>query len=496
MLFNSIEYLIFLPVVLCLFWLAPKWSRPLILLVASYYFYMSWKASYGLLLAALTLGNFVVALLIDRFAASKKRLIFIAGIALNLGVLALYKYTNFLMECVWAALTNIPATHDSFSGPAPLLPILLPLGISFFAFEFIHYLTDVYRGKKPIANLVRFGVFAAFFPSQIAGPIKRFEDFDPQLQALPKPTGDTISDASWLIVRGLFKKVALGDNLAAIVQTGFAAPSAMGTLDSWLCVLAFTWQIYFDFSGYTDIGRGSALLFGFQLPENFNLPYLARNIQDFWHRWHISLSTWLRDYLFIPLGGSRAGRFNTIRNLMITMLLGGLWHGAAWHFVLWGALQGVALAITSIWHKFAEKHAALNAVRKSPVWDAGAWLGTFVLVMIGWVVFRAENMEQALAVYQGMFSWRAGTEPVESVALQFLHSTLPVSLVVYTAIWLGIVWMQKRAAQGIVTAPERFDLTWWFRPPLTVRLGFYAVLSFLIVGYASPANMPFIYFQF
>lgn len=495
MLFNSIQYILFLPVVVALYWALPKKARPLILLVASYFFYMSWMKSYGLLLAGLTLWNFVMGWLLSYKDARHRKLIFVAAIAGNLACLALYKYTNFLIETCWSALHFAPTSFlGTADGAAPLLPIILPLGISFFVFEFIHYLADVYKGSHAIKNPVRFALFAAFFPSQIAGPIKRFQDFDEQVVAEKRFDTAMFRQGIVLILEGMFKKVVLGDNLAILVQPGFANSAALGTVDAWLCVIAFTLQIYYDFSGYTDIGRGSAMLLGYSLPENFNMPYIARNLSDFWHRWHISLSTWLRDYLYIPLGGSKAGKSKQARNLVITMLLGGLWHGASWHYVVWGAFHGIGLVVTHSWQKFAERIPSLKALRLTKHWDLASRVLTLFAVMIGWVVFRAENMTEAANVYTAMFSFRAGTmHGADSIATLLAQSTIPIALLIYAT----LQWLRR----GLVTIPWSAEtansgLRWWLKPPVTAQAVACIAMAMLIVGFAPHKAIPFIYFQF
>ncbi|MBX9696169.1 MAG: hypothetical protein K2Z81_27520 [Cyanobacteria bacterium] len=492
MLFNSIQYLIFLPIVVGLYWALPRLARPVLLLIASYFFYMSWMKAYGLLLFGLTLWNYVVALLLVRTRAHK-RLLFIAAVTGNLACLALYKYTNFIIDCIWSLLSfghknfNLPANSI---GDAPVLPIVLPLAISFFVFEFIHYLVDVYKGSQPIKNPIRFGLFAAFFPSQIAGPIKRFQDFDEQVVE-SRPFDKTLfGEGISLIFEGMFKKVVLGDNLAQLVQPGFAHAASMGTLDAWVCVSAFTLQIYYDFSGYTDIGRGSAMLFGYRLPENFNMPYIARNLSDFWHRWHISLSTWLRDYLYIPLGGSKAGRWKQARNLCITMLLGGLWHGASWHYVVWGAFHGVGLVVTHTWQRVCGNLPAVEQLRKSLAWDACGRVFTLWLVMMGWVVFRADDMTQAGEVYRALYTLNSSTMSSDSVTAIFWQTTLPVALTLYVgyhATTRLITWWQANN-------PAMPALS--FRPPLVARIVLACGLTLLIVGFAPHKAIPFIYFQF
>ena len=287
---------------------------------------MSWMPIYGLLIFLLTVANYIFGLGIERYRQHSKALLTLALIA-NLGTLAYFKYANFLL----ANLADLLKLTRPYVAVAPdnitFVNVILPLGISFFAFEFIHYVTDVYKGGKAISNPVHFGLFAAFFPSQIAGPIKRYQDFMHQLNDMANFSGQKFETGLELVLQGLFKKVALSDNLSPLVAAGFDHTQTLGTMDAWIAVLAFTAQIYFDFSGYTDIGRGSAMMLGFTLPDNFNLPYIAQSASDFWKRWHISLSSWLRDYLYIPLGGGRCSRWRKHLNLMITMLLGGLWHG-------------------------------------------------------------------------------------------------------------------------------------------------------------------------
>lgn len=481
-----------------MFWLMPRRGRPLLLLAASYYFYMSWLKSYGVLLFALTAANFLLGLALSRLSAERKRrIVLVAGIALNLGCLALYKYTNFILESAWAVLTAY-ATHvqalDGLPAQAPALPIVLPLGISFFVFEFIHYLTDVYRGSRPILGPVRFGLFAAFFPSQIAGPIKRYQDFDAQVEERKPFDGRLFQAGLWLILIGMFKKVVIGDNFACVVDRGFSSVQALSTVDAWVLALSFAMQIYYDFSGYTDIGRGSAMLFGFRLPQNFNMPYLAANLSDFWRRWHMSLSTWLRDYLYIPLGGSRGGPVSTARNLIVTMLLGGLWHGASWHFVAWGAYHGIGLAATHAWQKLCGSLPRLSRLRGTLAWSIAGRLLTFAVVVLGWVLFRASSLPEAMAVYGGMFSQRAGS--LEPLALTFWQSSLPAALVFYAVCFLS--WHAWRRLKLVVSrrSPGRFNIAAWLTPTMPARLVAYLASSFLVAAFAASRSVPFIYFQF
>jgi len=486
MLFNSLQYLIFFPAVFALYWLAPdRYRRPL-LLAASYFFYMSWLPVYGLLLLSLTVVNYALGLAIDRWRQSG-RIILIIGLAANLGTLCFYKYTNFLMDSIQDFLRAIA---PFWSWPLrtihpPDFDVLLPLGISFFAFEFIHYLTDVYRGDRPIRKAVDFALFAAFFPSQIAGPIKRFQDFVAQLRKPIIFDSALAHGGMALIVQGLFKKVALSDNLAVIVSAGFKNGSSLGTADAWVATLAFALQIYFDFSGYTDMGRGSAMMLGFSLPDNFKLPYIAANLSDFWRRWHISLSTWLRDYLYIPLGGGRVSRWRKHFNLLATMLLGGLWHGAAWHYVAWGGFHGLGLVASHEYDSVARRTSWLSALHATALGKLVSALLTFLTVLIGWVLFRADSVAQALQIIAHMFA----ASPSSAVVTLLQQSTLPVGLSVYALYALTFTehpwrpaWLADGARRLAAVGPLR----------TAVYLGAFVAA----IGFCPSHLEPFIYFQF
>lgn len=495
MLFNSIQYVLFLPAVVGLYWALPKRARNFALLLASYFFYMSWLPAYGLLLGGLTLWNYVFGLLLNRrnLSGENKRLIFIAAIAGNVGCLSVFKYTNFISDTVFhlsrwcCAILHLPVSQSA----TPLLfQIALPLGISFFVFEFIHYLTDVYKGSEAIVNPIHFALFAAFFPSQIAGPIKRFQDFESQVLAQHSFDSARFKAGLLLVLQGMFKKVVLGDNLAEISQRGFAAAAHLACADAWIAALAFSIQIYYDFSGYTDIGRGSAMLLGYELPENFNLPYLARNLSDFWRRWHITLSSWLRDYLYIPLGGSRCSGWRQTRNLIVTMFIAGLWHGAAWHYVVFGAYHGVGLALTHVSQKLASKVRLLQAMCDTAVWDLSARVLTFVIVMIGFVVFRADDIGQALAVYRAMSGLNGQADTSIALASAVCDSLVPVGFLAY-GVFLLLKFKVKLVAPEAV-AGWRF----WLTPPLSARVMAFAAIAVLIVCLAPRKAIPFIYFQF
>lgn len=402
MLFNSFVFLLgFLPLALALHWLVerfqPGWRLPL-LAGLSFAFYGYWDWRFIPLLAFSILINWLIA---EVFLKTKRAGLITLAIVLNLAVLALFKYFNFFADLAGM----IPGL------PAPKLDLALPLGISFFTFHHVMYLTDLRRGEAPRYDLVRYALYIAFFPQVLAGPLVRWREIMHQFEERPYERSDSaerIARGLMLLTAGLAKKVLLGDPLAEYANPVFAAAAAgkvVSMAEAWQAVLAFTFQIYFDFSGYTDMALGLALLFGIVLPQNFDAPYRSLSIQDFWRRWHMTLSRFLRDYLYIPLGGSRNGLPLQIWALFATMALGGLWHGAGLTFIAWGAAHGIALIVALLWRR-----------AKLPMPAPLGWLLTFVFVMLCWVLFRATSFEAALTIYKAMlgfaphgtgFKWRA-----------------------------------------------------------------------------------------
>jgi alginate O-acetyltransferase complex protein AlgI len=496
LLFNSFTYLVFLPLVVLLYWLVAERLRKLLLLVASYVFYMNWMPAYGLLILGLTVVNYFLGLAIGNSVstpnASLKKPLLVAGLIFNIGCLCFFKYANFLIDSFlqsihWVgAFAQVPglAVHQS-----PALNVILPLGISFFTFEFIHYIVDVYRGSSPITNFPDFALFAAFFPSQIAGPIKRFQDFRLQLEKHLAFRDVDFRTGIFLIMQGLYKKVVLGDNLGMLVAYGFSHIQQLGTLDAWLAMAAFQFQIFFDFSGYTDIGRGSALLFGYKVPENFDWPFIAANLTQFWHRWHMSLSTWLRDYLFIPLGGSRTTPWMVRRNVMITMILGGLWHGAAWHYVVWGAFHGAGLVLSKEWHDFVSSIKPLAALRPSKVWHYSGVVLTILFLFVAGTLFRADSLPNTVLMLQKAIT----LDPSGELTKQFLESTCIGSLAVYMLFLLWRSWLAKPETQTNLFVAS---LVAWWNDSTHVRAVSYVAIALLIIGFAPGKIAPFIYFQF
>jgi D-alanyl-lipoteichoic acid acyltransferase DltB (MBOAT superfamily) len=382
----------------------------------------------------------------------------------NLGMLGFFKYWGFFTESAATLLSSIGLQPN-----LPLLQVVLPVGISFYTFQTLSYTIDIYRRQlDPEPNLARFALFVAFFPQLVAGPIERARNLLPQLRNLPDaPREIDWSGSLQLIARGLFRKVVVADGLAPLVNQVFATPDRYGSITVAMGVIAFSLQIYGDFAGYTDIARGTARLFGVDLMENFKAPYLSRGFSEFWRRWHISLSTWLRDYLYIPLGGSRGSRLGTVRNLMLTMLLGGLWHGAAWGFVIWGGLHGAYLMI----ERGAERG------RREPSEPRGRLpaVVVFAVVTLTWIPFRAPTLSAAGDVFGALFGPLSGTQLTAAPLVVGLMGLL--TLIIDSADVTGKV---DPVEQG---------------PSFLRGVAYGFAIAFAIL-FASESALPFIYFQF
>lgn len=390
MLFNSYEFLLFfLPAMVVGYYLLRKVTRPEIsiawLVVGSLCYYAWWNASYlPLILISIGFNYLQGRKLAELNPSATKRAFLFFGVAVNLGFLIYFKYANFFVDNV-NHLLDLEWT---------VAPIVLPLAISFFTFQQIAYLVDSYRGELKDPSALNYVLFVSFFPQLIAGPIVHHKEMMPQFKEKWASIDiDKVTKGLALLSIGLFKKVMIADNLSPLVKQGFDQASQLSAAEGWLTSLSYTFQLYFDFSGYTDMAWGAALLLGIQLPQNFNSPYRASSIQDFWRRWHMTLSRFLRDYLYIPLGGNRKGRVSTYFNLFITFVLGGLWHGAAWTFVAWGALHGLALIVERV---FREQGVKLPRFLSTML--------TFLFVNLAWVFFRATSFADAKKVVSSMFS--------------------------------------------------------------------------------------------
>ncbi|MCC7529467.1 MAG: MBOAT family protein [Candidatus Melainabacteria bacterium] len=458
------------------------------MLVASYLFYMSWLPSYGLLLFFLTAANYFIGLAIEKYSAKKAFLLL--SLVINLGCLAYFKYANFLCQSFFesAAITHGYFGLIKVPQIPPVLDILLPLGISFFAFEFIHYTVDVRSGSKAIKSPLDFALFAAFFPSQVSGPIKRYQQFDEQLHAAKKLHQQDMVEGLGMLMRGLFKKVALADNLAVITSLSVNKVFALGTVDAWVLMFAFLLQVYFDFSGYTDMGIGAARLLGFHLPNNFDLPYVAsKNLIDFWQRWHITLSTWLRDYVQTPLTGFRSSRLRFNVATLLTMTVCGLWHGAAWHYVAWGFVHGVLLVLTREYLQIVKGSQMLKRLHGKKWMMPLACLGTFIAVHFTQSLFLAKSVDDAVVIMRNMIWYKPSTL---GLAEMFWQSPVVVPLILYSLWGLAFVeipWLPSK----------NFGFVRSFLTATPARQ--YALFSCVFVAaiaFCPSSPSPFIYFQF
>lgn len=490
MLFNSAAYLIFLPIVVLAFWLTPFRYRTLLLLVASYVFYMFWKPIYGLLILGLTAFNYAAGLYLEKQVEGKRKLALIVSIAANLLVLAYFKYAYFTID----ALNGLLALFSSHKVSYPLHEIILPLGISFFVFEFIHYLVDVYKGSAAVKASLEFALFPSFFPTQIAGPIKRFQDFVPQLH---KPTRLTMSDVDQgveLILWGLFKKIIVADSLAVVVDKCMPHPQSISCLDAWMLLWAFFIQVYFDFSGYTDIARGSARLLGFKVPINFDLPFLAGSVTDYWRRWHISLSTWLRDYLFFPLGGSKISLLNTMRNVMITFTLAGLWHGAGLGYIIFGVMHGLLLNLNRLWRLLVDSSPTLLKITESKPFHCFAVLLTFNSLALTLVTFRLQNLAIAEQYFQKLFLLPSPGPALNPLLMTIPTIEGPANFAVFPVLLLAIVAGHLLAA--VLRGKSEPGILPLWRPIERFRPAYLALLAILLLLWAPDGTPSFVYFQF
>lgn len=467
MLFTQLEFAVFFAIVF-LVSLGNFRFQKTFLLVASYYFYGYWDWRFLLLIAGCTLLNWYAA---ERISAANSRNVrkawMVFALAASLGALGFFKYYNFFVH-------SLNALMDRWGWSMGSLRIILPVGISFFTFQTLSYTVDVYRGDlKNCRSLQDFALYVAFFPQLVAGPIVRASEFLPQLETPRKICRKQIYEGGRIFIFGFFKKVFLADRLAQFVDVIFSHAGAFDGLSVWLGVLAYAVQIYCDFSGYSDMAIGLARILGYEFSVNFNLPYISKSIQEFWHRWHISLSTWLRDYLYIPLGGNRRGRARTYVNLLVTMILGGLWHGASWTFVFWGGLHGVALAVNRRWIEWRGQRMESGSGAVFRAW-AGR-LATLLVVLIGWVFFRSGTFAQASLILGKMFTMDDGFRWIHPFAF---------------AVVLGVILQHVLLAWPRRPAWINLPSSHWVTPGALVFLLGLSIL-FYPTGFA-----PFIYFQF
>jgi len=488
MLFNSLHFLVFFPVVLGLYFGLPaRWRGPL-LLAASYYFYLSWRPIYGLLLAATTLLDYFSGVRMSRLATPAQRRPWLyLSLASNLGTLFVFKYFNFFTEAAvaLAGLLHLPLA-------APTLALALPVGVSFYTFQSVAYIVDVYQGKlEAEQNLGRFALFVAFWPQLVAGPIERGAQMLPQLRRTYGFDYGRVASGLRLMAWGMFKKVVLADRLAQMVTPIFDHPRQYQGLALLLAVAGFTIQIYTDFSGYTDLARGAARVLGYHLVLNFRQPYFAASVGDFWRRWHMSLSGWFRDYVYIPLGGNRRGPVRRYANLFTVFLLSGLWHGASWTFVAWGALHGLFLVTESLTAPARATLArGLGLAARPRLLHALGIATTLALVAYAWIFFRANSLADAWYISTHLFrGWGAltGHEAALTVA-RFLLAYPPEAAVTAAA---GALLLAVDLRQELPALAAR-----WGRPAAPVRWAGYLALLLAIVFLGFFNSTQFIYFQF
>lgn len=393
MLFNSFSFALFLPIVFAIYWGCRPKNRWAVLLIASYYFYMSWNIKYALLILFATVVSFFGAILIEKADRDKNKKIALGMATFTLiSVLIAYKYLGFLFDI----LNSILSCFTIRISDIHLIHFILPVGISFYTFQTLSYVIDVYRGDvKAEHDFGKYATFVSFFPQLVAGPIERTNSLMPQLKKYGPFNEKKALEGIILMIVGYYKKIVVADTLSLYVDNVYNTPFEHNGGSLLLATFFFSIQIYCDFSGYSDIAIGTAKLFGIELSTNFNSPYFAKSIKEFWSRWHISLSKWFRDYVYIPLGGNRTSRFRTSINVLFTFLLSGLWHGANWTFVLWGGCHGIAQVIENYIPKPSEKHSILNSLRR---------ILTYLFCMLAWVFFRANSITESIYILSNMFS--------------------------------------------------------------------------------------------
>ncbi|NQU35487.1 MAG: MBOAT family protein [Bacteroidetes bacterium] len=471
MLFNTIDYVIFLPIIIILYYLTPHKFRWLLLLAASYYFYMCWKVEYIFIIIASTLIDYFSGLQMGKRNTKKGRLPFlILSLLTNLGLLFSFKYFNFFSESA-----NLLFQKFNLSYELPFINVLLPVGISFYTFQTLSYSIDVFYGRqKPEKHLGYFALYVSFFPQLVAGPIERFSRLTPQLKAYHKFSFSNLSNGLRLILYGLFIKMVVADNLSGIVDQIYAAPENYSSLNILIGILFYSFQIYSDFYGYSIIAIGSALIMGIKIMDNFKTPYLAKNIAEFWQRWHISLSTWFRDYLYYPMGGNKVAKTRWMFNIFVVFVVSGIWHGANWTFIIWGALYGIVYLIEKTingWFKISENHKPFS------LWHIILALKTFIFVTLIWVFFRSQSFNEAISIFKYI---------ITNTDVNIKEIVIP------TVTWIALLVF---VISDILLYNKRFD-TSVEKLSMPLRWGIYSLLIFAIIVFAGVDNIPFIYFQF
>ncbi|MCB0443149.1 MAG: MBOAT family protein [Flavobacterium sp.] len=482
MLFNSFSFGLFLPITLLLYW-AVGFNRikaqNAILLLASYFFYGLWDWRFLFLIAASSLVDYFAALAIKATENNGKQKIYLySSIIWNLGVLFLFKYYNFFID-EFALLFNMQQGEYAFS----TLNLILPVGLSFYTFQTMSYTIDVYKKRiEPTKNLLNFLCFVSFFPQLVAGPIEKASDLLPQFSKQRSFKTEEAKEGLRQILWGLFKKMVIADNAAYIVNMVYASPEDYGSLSLVYASILFFFQIYGDFSGYSDIAIGTAKLFGFKLSKNFNIPYLAKSVAEYWQRWHISLSTWFRDYLYIPLGGSKGGNWMRIRNTFTIFIVSGFWHGANWTFIVWGALNALFIMPSIIMKTNRNNLEIVAKGKKLPTLKELLQIKlTFGLTVFAWIFFRAEDIHHAIAYCTKILSTSLFSLP------KFLDMTNALIILIVTAIFMLIEWIGREQEFALQTIGLKWNRCF--------RYLFYLLITFAIFWFGGK-EQRFIYFQF
>ena len=469
MTFNSLEFLIFLPLVIGLYYSLNPRYRWILLLAASYFFYMWWNPFYIILIITSTAIDYFAARAIEKTPEKKKkrRYLFLSLVS-NFGLLFSFKYYGFFTGSL-QRLLSMAGVEVHF----PYLDVLLPVGISFYTFQTLSYTIDVYKGKiKAERHPGYFALYVTYFPQLVAGPIERFDRLSPQLKATFQPSYENLSNGFRLVLFGLFTKMVIADNLAPYVEKIYDGYTAYSSASIALGLFFYSFQIYADFYGYSTIATGSALLMGVNLMDNFRTPYLARNISEFWKRWHISLSSWFRDYVYIPLGGNRVSWLRWAFNVFVVFTLSGLWHGANWTFVIWGSIFGIMFLAERF---FQDRLEWITPEEWGWLRVAGV-IKTFIIVTLAWVFFRSPSFSQAMDLFKHLYL--------------NLHLKAHLQPDVFVLFWLGLFILSD-----LWLFNSRFDKR-MSCIPLTARWAIYALLIFAIMGFGGTDNQPFIYFQF
>lgn len=496
--FNSVNFMLYFPIVIGLYFVIPSKWRKMWLLLASYYFYMSWNAKYVLLIGTSTIATYICGLLLskcmkEKAAVWKKKTIIVSCMILNLGILAVFKYGNFTIDSVNAILKMF---HMNVIDRK--IDLLLPVGISFYTFQALGYIVDVYRGDvEAEKDFCRYALFVSFFPQLVAGPIERSKNLLNQMRGIEKIrlwNARRVTSGAILMVWGFFMKMVISDRIALLVNQVFDNYRVYGSTELILAALGFTVQIYCDFGSYSIIAIGAAKIMGFELMENFNTPYFARNIRDFWSRWHISLSTWFKDYLYIPLGGNRKGKWRKALNLMIVFLVSGLWHGARWNFVAWGGIHGLYQVIGDLSRHTKEKIIKRLQIKTECMsWKLLQTVITFSLVVFAWVFFRADSITDALYFIKRMLIRQTPWALFDGTIYTLGLDATEMNILIFSIIVLLLVDLIKYRKK-INLDEFLFEQNIWFEWLVLIVL----IGMIFVFGEYGPAFdvQQFIYFQF